>query len=434
MYGNDQLAGTPSFAAARETPAHEGLEAQTAARAAVLKCFCHPAPAQCAWLESLSVREWKRLLRWLDFSGLALYFFDRMKELETTSWLPATIFAQLQQNADANAERTRALVAEAHGIEAEFQQSRLSYAVLKGFSLWPHSVPKLELRAQADLDYLVAERDADQARRVLEAKGYYRHAVSGRTWEFKTHDLPARPLEDLYRARAHRSVELHLEASGEGAHSLLARREMRPFHGIQMPALAAADLFLWQGMHVFKHLSQDMARASHLLEFRRHVMARRDDAGFWRQLQAMAGNSLRMVLGLGVVTRLIEVAFGPFAPEDLRSWNADRLPGSLRLCVEAYAYRSVLAGFPGNKLYLLLQGELAIAGIPAKRTLREQLLPLRLPPAREHAPEDESLPARMRRLRRRLGFLFFRLRFHWTAGIHYAWVAARWRKQRKGQA
>jgi hypothetical protein len=438
MYGNDQLADSPSFAAAREAPAQERFQGQTAARAAVLRCFCDPVPAQCARLESLSAGAWKRLLRWLDFSGLALYFLDRMNELETAGWLPLAILAELQHNAEDNAERTRALIAEAGEIEFEFQRRSLSHAVLKGFSLWPHSVPKLELRAQSDLDYLVAEKDADEARRVLEAKGYYRHAVSGRTWEFKTHAPPARPLEDLYKPRAHPSVELHLEmrmeAGRNGAHRLLERTEVREFHGLQMPVLAAVDLFLWQGMHVFKHLSQDLARASHLLEFRRHAMARQDGAGFWRQVQSMAGASPRMVLGLGVVTRLIEVAFGSFTPEGLRCWSADRLPEGLQLCVDTYAYRSVLAGFPGNKLCLLLQQELALAGIPAKRTLREQLLPLRLPPAMEHAPRNESLAERIARMRRRLGFLLFRLRYHLVSGIQYAWAAAQWQRQRKGRA
>jgi hypothetical protein len=431
MHGDSQLAESLSLAARREAAQRPQLSTEQAIRAAVLLCFCEALPAQCSCLENLTVREWNRLLSWLDFSGLALYFFDRINELGAASWLPAAVSARLERSLAENAERTDGLIAEARAVEVEFQRKNLSYAVLKGFSLWPHSVPRIELRSQSDLDYLVAEKDAAEAQCVLEARGYHRHAVSGRTWEFKTDDPPARPLTDLYKAHAHRSVELHLEASGDGAPSLLERREMREFHGIRMPALAAVDLFLWQGLHVFKHLSQDIARASHLLEFRRHVQARREDAGFWRQLQARAGDSAKMHLGLGVVTRLIEDAFGCSAPEDLRCWTVDRLPVYLRLCVDTYAYRSILAGFPGNKLCLLLQRELAMAGIPARRTLREQLLPLRFPPAIERAPEVESLPERMLRLHRQLRFLCFRLRFHVVEGIRYLRAAARWRRQKK---
>jgi Uncharacterised nucleotidyltransferase len=434
MYGQDELAETPSLSAVRNAAASKALIGEEAARAAVLRCFCDPLPAQCACLRELSDREWNRLLRWLDFSGLALYFFDRMNELALSRWLPAAVLARLKQSVADNTERTRGLIAEANSIEVEFQRNSLSYAVLKGFSLWPHSVPKLEMRSQSDLDYLVAEKDADAARCVLETKGYHRHAISGRTWEFKTSDPPSRPLTDLYKARAHRSVELHLEEYGDGVHSLLERREMREFHGTKMPVLPAADLFLWQGMHVFKHLSNDIARASHLLEFRRHVMARRNDAEFWRQLQSMAGDSPRTYLGLGVVTRLIEVAFGAFAPEELRCWSADRLPNGVRLWVDTFGYRSVLAGFPGNKLCLLLQRELALAGIPAKRTLREQLLPLSLPPAITVAAENESLRATMRRAHGQVRFFSLRLRFHLVEGCRYLWAAVRWRKLRQERA
>jgi hypothetical protein len=434
MSGHDELAGTPPISLVRNAPAPAALSRQAAARAAVLRCFCDPLPGQCACLQNLSLREWDRLLRWLDFSGLALYFFDRINELAREHWLPPSVCARLKKNLADNAERTRALIAESHAIQVEFERSHLSYALLKGFSLWPHSVPKLELRSQSDLDYLVAEKDAGAARRVLEARGYLLHAMSGLTWEFITSEPPARLLADLYKAHAHRSVELHLETNGEGAQGLLERREMREFHGIPMPVLPPADLFLWQGMHVFKHLCNDHARTSHLLEFRRHVLARRNDADFWRRLESRAGDSPRAYLGLGVVTRLIERTMGHFVPEELRRWSTDRLPCGVRLWVDTYAYRSVLGSFPGNKLNLFLQQELALAGIPAKRSLRGQLLPLKLPPPITVAAEDESLPARMRRARVRLRFLFFRFRFHLVEGMRYAWEARRWRKLKRARA
>jgi hypothetical protein len=433
MYGHDELAGTPSLSAVRNRAAARPLTGDAAARAAVLKCFCDPLPAQCACLLHLSDREWHRLLDWLDFSGLALYFFDRMKELAAGHRLPPAVFARLKRSLRDNTERMRALIAESNAIQIEFQRSGLSYVVLKGFSLWPHSVAKLELRRQSDQDYLVAEKDADKAKRKLEAKGYHLHAISGQTWEFKTFDPPAESPGNLYKAHAHRSVELHLEVSGDGAQSLLERREMREFHGIQMPVLPAADLFLWQGLHVFKHLCYDHARTSHLLEFRWHVMARRDDAGFWRQLEAKAGDSPRIYLGLGVVTRLIEQAMGRFAPEELRRWTVDQLPEGVRLWVDTYGQGRVLADYPGTKFHLLLQQELAMAGVDATRSLWEQLLPLRLPPPSRVGAEREPLLARMNRMRSKLRFLFLRLRFHVVEGLRYALEARRWRSLNNGR-
>ena len=433
MYGNDELAGTPSLSAVRNAAAARPLTGDMATRTAVLKCFCDPLPAQCASLQNLSGREWKRLLYWLDFSGLALYFLDRMNELDMSSRLPATVLARLKESLAKNDERTQGIIAETRAIEVEFQRNNVSYAVLKGFSLWPHSVPKLELRRQSDLDYLVLDQDAEMAKQVLEARGYHRHIVSGQTWEFKIIDPPTGSPADLYKAHAHRCVELHLETRGDGAQSLLERREIREFHGIQMPVLSAADLFLWQGLHVFKHLCCDHVRPSHLLEFRRHVMVRREDAGFWRQLESKAGDSPRMYLGLGVVTRVIEQVMGRFAPEELRCWSADRLPEGVRLWVDRYGRGRVLADYPGTKFHLLLQQELAMAGVDAKRSLQEQLFPRRLPPSVSVAAEHESLAAKMWRMRAQLRFLFLRLRFHVVEGLRYALEARRWRRLKKGR-
>ena len=55
-------------------------------------------------------------------------------------------------------------------------------------------------------------------------------------------------------------------------------------------------------------------------------------------------------------------------------------PHAARLWVQLYGEQNVFASFPGSKLYLLLQKELAISGVPPKRSLRQALLPLRLPP------------------------------------------------------
>ena len=140
-----------------------------------------------------------------------------------------------------------------------------------------------------------------------------------------------------------------------------------------------------------------------------------------------------MYLALGATTRLIERVMGRFAPEELRCWSVDRLPEGVRLWVDTYGQASVLADYPGSKFYLFLQQELAMAGVEARRTLREQLLPLRLPPAITIAAENESMPAWTRRAVLQLGFFFLRLRFHMVEGLRYAREARRWRRLKKGR-
>jgi hypothetical protein len=394
----------------------------------VLLMFCEPLPEQCRRLENLSNKQWLSILQWLDISGLALYFLDRMVELRRCGLLPHAVVARLEQNRRDNIDRTHGLAAESVAIQLEFQGTELSYAILKGFSLCPDSVPKAELRHQFDLDFLVAEASAAKAREILESRGYRLYAISGRSWEFKINERPVTSMNDLYKDSPGRSVELHIERDVAGRLGLLSRIERREFYGISMPVLAPVDLFLGQGLHVYKHVYSGFSRAAHLLEFRRHVLYHRDDTAFWEELRLAAEDNPRAVLGLGIVTQLITRAMGDFAPEALKHWTVDRLPRCAWLWIDLYGRRVVFDNFPGSKLYLILQSELAIGGAATRRGLRQALWPGKLPPAIIRASAGESLAARIRRQRLQLGHIRDRLQFHIVEGVRYLWERYRWRQ------
>lgn len=397
-------------------------------REAALLIFSDPLPRQCFRLQNLSGREWRRLLYWLDISGLALYFLERIIELQLSRWLPASVLTRLEQNLTDNTQRTRAMIMESMEIQEMFQAAHLSYAVLKGLSLWPNSVARPELRSQFDLDFLVAEGSAPEARRILERKGYRLYAAVGKSWEFKLNEKPGSSLKDLYKPSPSHTVELHLDTNVPGRTSLLQRIERRELQGFSMPVLSPVDLFLRQGLHAYKHVCSEFSRAAHLLEFRRHVIARRDDRAFWNELQLTAGMDLRAILGLGVVTLLITHVMGDFAPETLTGWTVQRLPRRAGLWVEMFGRRAVFGSFPGSKLYLLLQRELEAAGVPAKRSRRQILLPTRLPPPVILAFPNETLRVRLARYRMQFYFVQLRLRFHIVEGLRYAWQSHRWRR------
>ncbi len=408
------------------------LSKEQSKREAVLLTFCDPLPKQCMRLEKLSEKEWRKLLTWLDISGLALYFLDRMGELRLCNLLPPSVFARLEQNLRDNVERTHGMIAESVAIQQEFQKARLSYATLKGFSLCPTSVPTPELRHQFDLDFLIAEQNVLEARQILERRGYRLYAVSGRSWEFKINEKPVTSLMDLYKDSPGRSVELHVETDMPGHSSLLERIQRREFHGIDMPVLSPVDLFLGQGLHAYKHVCSEFSRTAHLLEFRRQVLGRRDDDTFWAELRSTAEGNPRASLGLGVVTLLITRAMGDFAPEAFTNWTVGRLPHSARLWVDLYGRRVVFGNFPGSKLYLLLQTELEFAGVPVKRSLRHALLPSRLPPVLIQGSANETIRVRIRRHRMQLHFIHARLRFHIVEGLRYAWESYLWRQHMNG--
>ncbi len=396
-------------------------------RQAILLSFCEPVPAEFDRLRTVSSREWQRLLYWLDTSGLALYFLDRLTQLELCEILPPAVLSRLQENLADNRARTQSMINESSAIQHSFQQAGFSYALLKGFSLWPVSVPKLELRSQLDLDFLIAETNAAEAKQILEARGYYLHATSGTSWEFKISQNKAPTLKDLYKPTQQRTVELHIESGSAGFRTLLPCSEQLSFHGVCMPVLSCVEQFLGQGLHLYKHVCSESFRVAHLIEFRRHVIARYDNDAFWQELREFSNNDTKVLVGLGLVTLLITHVTGDFAPEALTSWTVGRLPVTAWLWVELYGHRTVFAGFPGSKLYLLLQRELQQAGLPAKRSLRQALLPIRLPPAIAHGVPGETLPQRLRRYRRQVHFVLFRLRFHVVEGFRYLGESVRWR-------
>jgi Uncharacterised nucleotidyltransferase len=408
--------------------AQNSLDEVQRIREAALLAFCDPFPEQCSRLHTLSEREWQKLLHWLDISGLALYFLDRMVELQRCDVFPRRVLARLQQNLNDNTERTNGLIVESVAIQQEFKESGVVYATLKGFSFFPDSVPKLELRHQFDLDFLVAEKSILEARKILERQGYRLYAISGRSWEFKKNETPGLSIADLYKDLPGRSVELHVEAEISGRPSLLERVVEREFHGIGMPVLSPVDLLLGQGMHAYKHICSEFSRTAHLLEFRRHVLLRREDESFWAELQARIEEDPRACLGLGVVTLLITRVMGDFAPEGLTSWTVRRLPLAARRWVKLYGHRVVFGNFPGTKLYLLLQRELESAGVPAKRSVRQSLLPRRLPPSFIRPSVNETFEARIRRYNMQVHFIMLRLRFHFVEGLRYTWESYRWRQ------
>jgi hypothetical protein len=350
-----------------------------------------------------------------------------MIELQLCDWLPSVVFARLQQNLMDNTARTSGMIAESTAIQHDFQKAYLSYANLKGLSFWPSSVPKPELRSQFDLDFLVAEDNAAEARRILERRGYRLYAVSGRSWEFKFNERPGISLKDLYKALPSHAVELHIEPNVPG-HSPLERVESRELNGLTMPVLSSVDLFLGQGLHVYKHLCSEFSRTAHLLEFRRHILTRSRDKVFWKDLQKACEKDSSASLKLGIITLLISQVMGKFAPMDLTAWTVQHLPQPVQLWVEMYGHRAVLGNFPGSKLYLLLQAELETAGIPAKRPIRHALLPLRPPPLVIKAFPNESMSVKFARYRMQLNFLVLRLRFHIVEGIRYQWESYRWQR------
>jgi hypothetical protein len=407
----------------RDVVRPERLTREQRIREAALLCFSESYSD--LFLHTLNAKEWKKLLHWLDVSGLALYFLDRMTEINQRSSLPASVLNRLERSLEENRERTYGLSEESARLQQGFQSAGVSYAVMKGLSLCPESVPGLELRHQFDLDFLIAGSDAPAAKEILGQRGYTLFAISGRSWEFKKGQTPRVGPKDLYRDLPYRGVELHLEVSTPGSPTRLDRRVAREIRGSIMPVLSPVDLFVGQALHASKDIASPFLRSSHLLEFYRHVLARRDDISFWEKLHLHAREDQRACVAIGIATYLAVSVWGNFAPQALTSWTVEQLPPSVRLWLDLYGRAAALQVPPGNKRYLWLRDELAATGNVAG-ALRKALRSVSLPREVIQATPGETFSTRVARHRVQIRFVASRVRFHVMEGIRLLVESRRW--------
>lgn len=386
-------------------------------------------------LPEFSEREWRRNLMWLDASGLALYLISELEQLNRVDLLPPFLVARLQQNLADNRKRTAWLFEEVELLNREYHRAGVRFANLKGFALGPESVPDAALRNQLDLDFAVAAEDAPRAAEVLAKHGYELHAIAKNAWEFKACTTSMATIQDLYKPRPQRNVELHLASMlkpiGEEANLLAAqlqRAEMRPMRGRLLSGLGAADVFLNQCTHLFGHFCSEFTRSSWGLELARHIRARHDDGAFWVRVVELAEGSRESVRAIAVSLIAVEDLYFVSAPAIFRSWAMREISPAMMLWAHRYGRSALLSDYPGTKFHLLLQELLPpVADEQGVTQTKRRLIPLKLPPMVMRGTSGETLRTRMRRYHAQLDFLRFRARFHLLQGLRFAVERHRWR-------
>jgi hypothetical protein len=313
-------------------------------------------------------------------------------------------------------------------INREFQRAGVRYANLKGFTLVPEYCPDPSLRCQLDLDFVMCGSDAPACRDILNDFGYVESGEHNNVLEFTAGMEKICSIEDLYKPRIQRAVEVHFVPESQNtspSSDPLARIQNQVWNGVVFPALSDADKFLWQARHLSRHVKSEWTRISWLLEFRTFVVAHRDEAEFWQRVRQQATGSDEDAVAVGLAVWLATAALGEFAPPALTSWSSDVLPKPTRVWLECYGKRVLLADFPGTKLYLLLDRRSTDNGSP--KINWGKVLPLHRPP-RITSPCNGTGRWRIRASLSEVSFILFRMRFHIAEGIRYLIEAQRWKR------
>jgi len=405
-----------------------GLQRAASARRlkeAVLACFQASPAEAAARFQSYSEADWREILFWLDISGMGLYLLDQVKALGIEECLPPLLRNRLQLNLEQNILRTAELLRHADEVGNTFNRYGIDFALMKGITLAPDSVPEPALRWQTDLDFLVAGRDTDVATLVLEQMGYERHATSGRTIEFRSGTMGKHDLANLYRAGTQRSLELHCLPRTDGENDCLARAHARSFPGgIELPVLSSADILVQQALHLLKHLCGEHTRVSWVLEFWRHIHVRQYDRQFWGEVKAVAATEPKADLALSISVWLATNLFGKVSRGASEFWGADGIPDGVQLWFRRYSRGLLLSDSIATKLYLILRRQLPWES-DSKGTAR-LVVPLCLPARITQRAPGETLPERLSRYRIEVDYSLRRLRFHLCEGVRYGVEAMRW--------
>jgi hypothetical protein len=317
-------------------------------------------------LHRSSPAQLRRLLRWLDESGLALYLLTQLRDYDALDQIPADFAEALKHRLAANQVRTQAMLDEFTRVVDSFDRNGVRFCALKGFTLTPEFCRAAHLRHQTDFDFLVAPHSLENAKRAMRSCAYDQEQTDEPgevTFATPLRHIPS-PHDDIYAIPRHREVDLltTLRLSTHGVAINLPTAgfddlETKILHGISFPALPAAEMFCLQVMHAFRHLLGSWVRVSWLFEIGYFIDRHYGDEDLWRAVIDRMGRKAKAQSAFGLVISFTNLLFPRPMPQPLAKWCLQTLPPRIRAWVEHLGLKTAVADLDGAKFTLFVHRE-----------------------------------------------------------------------------
>lgn len=389
-----------------------------------------------------SSREWEHTIKWLDHSGLTLYFLQHVEADGACSSVPPYMLRELAERRTKNEQRVECLKTIFASINDGFDRHGVRYAVLKGFSLTPEYCANPCYRAQSDLDYLIAKDSIAAAQDVLIEHGYVLKEHLGEEFSFW---IPAPEPTDAaqqYSPNGPWMVELHLSTWDQSLFRIplkipepsFADLRMHRWNGLEFPSLPRALAFAGQILHCFKHVLDGWIRLSWLFEIACFLGDRGDDLLFWREFDRIV--ALEPLLGelVAVIVWLAIDLFEPAIPESLQKCIRDLQP-TVKVWLEDYAPGWLFEKFPRyeisffsrSKRSMFLRELYCAREADHESQFWGSLFPFR--GIKRHLQKRHVQRTAMQAICHKTRWLALHLIYHGGATLRYMWELPRWRHQ-----
>ena len=346
-----------------------------------------PAPdfSRLAVLRHCSVPQLHKLLRWLDQSGLALYFFTQLRDHRALDNVPEQFSGALEYRLEANQERTRAMLSEFQRLVESFHRNDVIFCALKGVTLTPEFCRETNLRHQTDFDFLIAENSLERAKNAMRSCGYEQQETreAGElTFATPLAHVPS-PNDNIYVIPRHREVDLltslcqqnHGVSIDTGLGSFDSV-ETKTLHGLSFPTLPTEEMFCLQVMHAFQHLLGSWVRVSWLFEIGYFIDGHCGDSDLWGAVMERVGPDPKARNAFGLIISLTKTLFPRQIPRLLEDWCLRPLSPRIEAWVTHFGLKTAVSDLDGTKLTLFVHSEFVDDRESWNSYLRDRIFPV----------------------------------------------------------